>query len=55
MNSEKINILMVDDDPGAYRLVKMILAESPKPVEFVVETAGTLADGVDVLAGRSFD
>jgi len=55
MNSEKINILMVDDDPGAYRLVKMILAESPKPVEFVVESAETLADGLDVLAGRSFD
>jgi PAS domain S-box-containing protein len=33
----------------------MILAESPKPVEFVVETAETLADGLDVLAGRSFD
>jgi PAS domain S-box-containing protein len=55
MNSEKINILMVDDDPGAYRLVKLILDESPKPVEFAVETAGTLAEGLDVLAGQSFD
>ncbi|MCP4607089.1 MAG: response regulator [Planctomycetes bacterium] len=55
MNSEKIHILMVDDDPGAYRLVKMILAESPKPVEFTVESAGTLAEGLDVLAGQSFD
>ena len=55
MNSEKIDILMVDDDPGAYRLVKLILDESPKPVEFVVESAGTLAEGLNVLAGRSFD
>ncbi|MBC8469360.1 MAG: response regulator [Planctomycetes bacterium] len=55
MNSEKIDILMVDDDPGAYRLLKLILDESPKPVEFVVESAGTLAEALDVLAGRSFD
>ncbi|MHC4535371.1 MAG: PAS domain-containing hybrid sensor histidine kinase/response regulator [Planctomycetota bacterium] len=55
MNSEKINILMVDDDPGAYRLVKMILDESPKPVEFVVESAETLAEALDVLTGCSFD
>ncbi|MHC4104262.1 MAG: PAS domain-containing hybrid sensor histidine kinase/response regulator [Planctomycetota bacterium] len=55
MDSEKIDILMVDDDPGAYRLVKLILAESAKPVEFIVESAGTLTEGLDVLAGRSFD
>jgi len=55
MNAEKIDILMVDDDPGAYRLVKLILAESHQPVEFTVESAGTLAEGLDALAGHSFD
>lgn len=55
MNSEKIDILMVDDDPGAYRLVKLILDESPKPVKFIVKSVGTMAEALDVLAGRSFD
>jgi PAS domain S-box-containing protein len=55
MGSGKIDILMVDDDPGAYRLLKLILKESPKPVEFVVESAGTLADGLNSLAERNFD
>jgi len=55
MSAEKIDILMVDDDPGACRLVKLILAESRQPVEFVIESAGTLAEGLDALAGHSFD
>ena len=55
MNAEKIDILMVDDDPVACRLVKLILTESRQPVEFVVKSAGTLAEGLDALAGHSFD
>ena len=55
MNAEKIDILMVDDDPRAYRLVKLILTESPQPMEFALESAGTLAEGLDALAGHSFD
>lgn len=55
MNAEKINILMVDDDPGAHRLIKLILAEAKQPMEFVIEPAGSLAEGVDALAKRSFD
>ncbi|MBN1806861.1 MAG: response regulator [Sedimentisphaerales bacterium] len=53
--NEKIEILMVDDDPGAFRLVKLILAESPQPVDFVVESAETLAGALNVLAERKFD
>ncbi|MGD2095117.1 MAG: response regulator [Phycisphaerales bacterium] len=55
MDSERINILMVEDDPGAYRLVKIILAESPQPVEFVIEPAGTLTEGLKLLAEQNFD
>lgn len=55
MDSEKIDILMVDDDPGACRLVQMILDESPKSLEFIVESTGTLADGLNILAERSFN
>ena len=55
MASEKIDILMVDDDPGAYRLLKLVLKESPKPLGFVVESAGTLTEGLKALAERSFD
>ncbi|GAG39553.1 unnamed protein product, partial [marine sediment metagenome] len=31
------------------------LTESSQPVEFVVKSAGTLAEGLDTLAGHSFD
>ena len=55
MNSDKIQILMVDDDPGAFRLLNLILTESPQPINFVVESTGTLADAIKLLAERSFD
>ena len=55
MSVEKINILMVDDDPVACRLVKLILTESRQPVEFVVKSAGTFAEALDALTGHRFD
>lgn len=55
MDSEKIDILMVDDDPGTYRLVKLILAEAKQPVDFVIEPAGTLAEGLERLAEENYD
>lgn len=55
MDSEKIHILMVDDDVGACRLVKQILNESSEPLNFAFETAGTLAEGMERLGGDDFD
>jgi hypothetical protein len=55
MDSQKINILMVDDDPGACRLVELILDEAPNPIEFCIESVNTLADGLSALSKRSFD
>ena len=55
MDSEKIDILMVDDDPGAYRLVKLILAETKQPVDFVIEPAGTMAEGLERLAEENYE
>ncbi len=55
MDAEKINILLVDDDPGDCRLVKLALAKSPQPMEFAIETAGTLAEALRRLDSRKFD
>ncbi len=55
MDAEKINILLVDDDPGDCRLVKLALAKSRQPMEFAVETAGTLAEALRRLDSRNFD
>ncbi|MHC4681944.1 MAG: response regulator, partial [Planctomycetota bacterium] len=55
MDLEKIDILMVDDDPGASRLVKRILTGSRDLVDFAIQTAGTVAEGLARLKGHSFD
>lgn len=55
MNVEKINIFLVEDDPSDCRLVKLALAKSRQPVEFTVQTAGSLAECLECLKNNSFD
>ncbi len=55
MSAERINILLVDDEPGDCRLVKLVLKEPPHAMEFAVETAESLAEGLNCLESRSFD
>ena len=55
MSAEEIKILVIDDDPGDCRLVKLVLKEPPHAMEFAVETAKSLAEGLNCLKSRSFD
>ncbi len=55
MNGEKVNILLVDDDPQDRRLVKVILGKSPSPGQYGVETAGTLSDAAQCLTHGAYD
>ncbi len=55
MSAEGIKILVIDDDPGDCRLVKLVLKEPPHATEFAVETAESLAEGLNCLKRRSFD
>ncbi len=51
----KIHILVVDDDEVDCLSAKRTLAETPLPVKFEVETASTLAKGIEKLKQRQFD
>ena len=51
----KIRILVVDDDDVDCLSAKRALAGSPLPVKFEVETAGTMAKGIDKLKRGLFD
>ena len=51
----KIRILVVDDDEVDCLTAKRALADSPLPVKFEAETAGTMAKGVDKLKKGRFD
>ncbi|MFC1783116.1 response regulator [Planctomycetota bacterium] len=55
MGRNKVNILLVDDDPGDCRLVRKALGQSPQMGQFAIETAGNLAEGLDFLKSHSFD
>lgn len=55
MNCEKVNILLVDDDPQDRRLVKAILGKSSQPGRYSVETAGDLSDAVKDLSSNTYD
>jgi PAS domain S-box-containing protein len=55
MNGEKVNILLVDDDPKDRRLVKVILGRSYRPGQYGVETAGTLSDAAKYLSNGTYD
>jgi signal transduction histidine kinase len=51
----KIRVLVVDDDDVDCMTAKRALADSQLPVKFEVETAGTMAKGVDKLKKGRFD
>ncbi len=55
MNARKVHILLVDDDPGDCRLVKLVLAKSPQAMEFTVETAESLAEALRCLDSHNLD
>ncbi|MFB0553896.1 MAG: ATP-binding protein [Phycisphaerae bacterium] len=55
MNNRKVNILLVDDDPQDRRLVEVTLARSNPPIQYNVETAGTLSEATRRLSNGSYD
>jgi signal transduction histidine kinase len=55
MNSETVNILLVDDDPQDRRLVQRILGRSSRPGQYGIETAGTLAEAANRLSAGAYD
>ena len=55
MDVEKIKILVVDDDPGDIRLVKLALSNPPQNVSFTIETTESLSDTLKALAENKFD
>ncbi len=55
MNLKKIDVLVIDDDSGAFRLVKLILEESSQPVDFTVKSAMSLSQGQIALSRHNFD
>jgi signal transduction histidine kinase len=55
MSIEKINILLVDDDPQDRRLVEMILAKSYALGQYQVQTAGTMSETIQYLSNNDYD
>jgi len=55
MSIEKINILLVDDDPQDRRLVEMILAKSYALGQYQVRTAGTMSETIQYLSNDNYD
>ena len=53
-NQRIIKILLVDDDPGDRRLVKLALEKSPTSA-FIVEPSGTLSEALALLENDRFD
>ena len=49
MNSEKINILLIDDDRADRRLVKLALQEPWQSVNYSLITAPNLTEGFEKL------
>ena len=55
MIKEILNILLIDDNPADRKLTKLTLANALQAIEFVSETAGTLAEGLELLRYKKFD
>ncbi|NIA08146.1 MAG: response regulator [Actinobacteria bacterium] len=55
MSTAKIDILLVDDDLADRRLVKSALLKSSQTMEFVVQTAASLAEALKLMAKTRFD
>lgn len=45
-----LRLLLIDDDPGDIRMLTRQLSRDPGRVDLSVETAGSLADAVDILS-----
>ncbi|MBW8002272.1 MAG: diguanylate cyclase [Planctomycetes bacterium] len=55
MSARKINILLVDDDPGDCRLTKLALENSSQEMEFIVETAAMLKECLEYVKTKKCD
>jgi len=55
MDSLKIRILVIDDDPADLRLVELALGWFSHTVDFSVEMASSLAEGLERLKEGNFD
>ncbi len=56
MNREKenVNVFLIEDNPGDARLIKEMLSEC-RDMEFVLQSAGTLKEGLELLSKGGFD
>lgn len=56
MNIKEINILLVEDDPGDCRLVKLHLSRTDdQPASIKVSTAGSLAEAIKAVGSACYD
>jgi CheY-like chemotaxis protein len=55
MGEKILNVLLIDDNPADCRLTKLTLAKSSLAIEFNLETAGSLAEGLELLGNKIFD
>jgi PAS domain S-box-containing protein len=55
MGEKILNVLLIDDNPADCRLTKLTLAKSSLAIEFNLETAGNLAEGLELLGNKIFD
>jgi len=55
MSETTLNILLIDDNPADCRLTKLTLAKSPQAVDFAVEVAPSLGEGLQLLGNKRFD
>lgn len=55
LTNDAISVLLVEDDPGAQRLVERVLAHQDDHVKYNVELAGDLATATELLKKKRFD
>jgi signal transduction histidine kinase len=55
MHKESIKLLLVDDDPGDRKMVKLALARSSNIADFNIETAETLSEATEHLKNKDYD
>ncbi|MBI5740159.1 MAG: EAL domain-containing protein [Nitrospirae bacterium] len=53
MTAKKLNILLIEDNPGDVRLIIEMMGRAE--IEYSIEHAGTLSDGLDKLRRKTFD
>lgn len=55
MHKELIKLLLVDDDSGDRKIVKLALAQPSNAADFNIETAETLSGAVECLKNKEYD